>query len=257
MWLNWLDRQTTDGSPCGPGRQRLEGAECAMERQGEPPSWIGEVTPPVSSHHGSQTSWRDSWTMLPSSAERRPAVAMARHDRAPRMPTGKSDCADSRCLYHPAVPRSGPRKWRKHENSFLAVLLASSVAGFSAANAAGGCGPGFHHGPYGGCVGNRGVIVVRPPVVVERGFGRPDGEIHQLEYAAVTVSLKAHPSMPPPSRLAFDLHPRQHRLQHVGHQPLGKAGEEGPDQHLAIVGRFIGTVVVQDLDEIVTGLVGG
>jgi hypothetical protein len=51
---------------------------------------------------------------------------------------------------------------------FVAVLLASSVAGFSAANAAGGCGPGFHRGPYGGCVGNRSVVVVRPPVVIER-----------------------------------------------------------------------------------------
>jgi len=37
---------------------------------------------------------------------------------------------------------------------FAAVLLASSVASFSAANAAGGCGPGFHRGPYGGCRGN-------------------------------------------------------------------------------------------------------
>jgi len=51
---------------------------------------------------------------------------------------------------------------------FVAALLAGSVAGFSAANAAGGCGPGYHRGPYGGCVPNRGVIVVRPPVVVER-----------------------------------------------------------------------------------------
>jgi hypothetical protein len=52
---------------------------------------------------------------------------------------------------------------------FAAVLLASTVADFGAANAAGGCGPGFHRGPYGGCVGNRGVVVVeRPAVVVER-----------------------------------------------------------------------------------------
>jgi hypothetical protein len=53
---------------------------------------------------------------------------------------------------------------------FLAVLLAGTVAGFGAAHAAGGCGPGFHRGPYGGCVVNRGAVVVAPgaPVVVER-----------------------------------------------------------------------------------------
>ena len=34
---------------------------------------------------------------------------------------------------------------------FAAVLVASSFAGFSAANAAGGCGPGWHRGPFGGC----------------------------------------------------------------------------------------------------------
>lgn len=70
---------------------------------------------------------------------------------------------------------------------FAAALLASSLAGFGAANAAmplaplsasenadviqvaGGCGPGFHRGPYGGCRPNGGVVVVRrPPVVVVR-----------------------------------------------------------------------------------------
>jgi hypothetical protein len=36
------------------------------------------------------------------------------------------------------------------------------------ANAAGGCGPGFHCGPYGGCRPNVGPVVVAPvaPVVV-------------------------------------------------------------------------------------------
>ena len=34
---------------------------------------------------------------------------------------------------------------------FAAVLVAGSFASFSAANAAGGCGPGWHRGPYGGC----------------------------------------------------------------------------------------------------------
>jgi hypothetical protein len=50
-----------------------------------------------------------------------------------------------------------------------AVLLAGTVASFSAANAAGGCGPGWHRGPYGGCQPNARVVVVeRPAVVVER-----------------------------------------------------------------------------------------
>ena len=54
---------------------------------------------------------------------------------------------------------------------FAAVVLATTVAGFGAANAAGGCGPGMHRGPYGGCQPNRGEVIVveRPaPVVVVR-----------------------------------------------------------------------------------------
>ena len=48
-----------------------------------------------------------------------------------------------------------------------AALLATTVVGFApVADAAGGCGPGYHSGPYGGCQPNRGaVVVVRPPVV--------------------------------------------------------------------------------------------
>jgi hypothetical protein len=51
-----------------------------------------------------------------------------------------------------------------------AVLVAGTFASFSAANAAGGCGPGWHRGPYGGCQLNRRAVVVRPaaPVVVVR-----------------------------------------------------------------------------------------
>jgi hypothetical protein len=50
---------------------------------------------------------------------------------------------------------------------FAAVLALGTIASFSAAEAAGGCGPGWHRGPYGGCQPNRGVVVVRPaPVVV-------------------------------------------------------------------------------------------
>lgn len=61
-----------------------------------------------------------------------------------------------------------------------ATLLGSLIAGTSFANAmplapagqggnadvikvAGGCGPGFHRGPYGGCRPNRGAVVVVPP----------------------------------------------------------------------------------------------
>ncbi|HTO59647.1 MAG TPA: hypothetical protein VMM15_00180 [Bradyrhizobium sp.] len=50
-----------------------------------------------------------------------------------------------------------------------AALVAGTVAGLTTtANAAGGCGYGFHPTPYGRCVPNRGVVVVEPPVVVER-----------------------------------------------------------------------------------------
>jgi hypothetical protein len=48
---------------------------------------------------------------------------------------------------------------------FVAALVASTFAGFSAANAAGGCGPGFHRGLYGGCRPNRGAVVIAPRVV--------------------------------------------------------------------------------------------
>ena len=64
---------------------------------------------------------------------------------------------------------------------FAAVVVASTIAGFGAANAAGGCGPGFHRGPYGGCRPNGGVVVVaprvveRPVVVVPRGRICPIG----------------------------------------------------------------------------------
>ena len=61
---------------------------------------------------------------------------------------------------------------------FAAALFAASVAGFGSASAmplapagqssevihvAGGCGPGFHRGPRGGCRANR-AVVVRPAV---------------------------------------------------------------------------------------------
>jgi hypothetical protein len=52
---------------------------------------------------------------------------------------------------------------------FAAAVVAATVAGFGAtADAAQGCGPGFHRGPYGGCIANRGAVVVRRPAVVVR-----------------------------------------------------------------------------------------
>ena len=60
---------------------------------------------------------------------------------------------------------------------FAAVVLASTVVGFSEmASAAGGCGPGWYRGAYGGCRPMRGgpvvvapaPVVVAPPVVVVR-----------------------------------------------------------------------------------------
>jgi hypothetical protein len=50
---------------------------------------------------------------------------------------------------------------------FAAALVAGTVAGFGSANAEGGCGPGWHRGPYGGCQPNRAAVVVAPaPIVV-------------------------------------------------------------------------------------------
>jgi hypothetical protein len=50
------------------------------------------------------------------------------------------------------------------------VLLAGmaaglALAGVSSANAAGGCGPGFHRGPYGGCRPNGGRVIVAGPAI--------------------------------------------------------------------------------------------
>jgi hypothetical protein len=61
---------------------------------------------------------------------------------------------------------------------FAAVVVAGTVASFGIANAAEGCGRGFHRGPYERCVPNReAVIVERPAVVVvePRGRGCPVG----------------------------------------------------------------------------------
>src|SRR3954454_10225554 len=60
------------------------------------------------------------------------------------------------------------REGRSNEIPVCAVMLASAVVGFSeAASAAGGCGPGWYRGAYGGCRPMRGPVVVRPgPIVV-------------------------------------------------------------------------------------------
>jgi hypothetical protein len=61
------------------------------------------------------------------------------------------------------------------------VLLAGmaaglALAGVSSANAAGGCGPGFHRGPYGGCRPNGPVIIAGPAIgVFYPGRGYWDG----------------------------------------------------------------------------------
>jgi hypothetical protein len=36
----------------------------------------------------------------------------------------------------------------------VSLALATSLSGIATANAAGGCGPGKHRGPYGGCLNN-------------------------------------------------------------------------------------------------------
>ena len=50
----------------------------------------------------------------------------------------------------------------------LSAAFLLSLVYVDGASAAGGCGPGFHRGPYGGCLPNRGPVVVAPaaPIVV-------------------------------------------------------------------------------------------
>ncbi|WP_291688966.1 hypothetical protein [Bradyrhizobium sp.] len=66
---------------------------------------------------------------------------------------------------------------------FAAALVAGTFASFSAANAAGGCGPGFHRGPYGGCRPNGGVVVVAPRVVEQPVVVVPRGRICPIGFS--------------------------------------------------------------------------
>lgn len=77
---------------------------------------------------------------------------------------------DSLCAASALPPKNLPKDEKEDHMKYLfaAVMLASAVVGFSeAASAAGGCGPGWFRGPYGGCRPMRGPVVVAPgPVVV-------------------------------------------------------------------------------------------
>jgi hypothetical protein len=55
--------------------------------------------------------------------------------------------------------------FRTFYSSVTCAVLVSSLAAVSA-QAAGGCGPGFHRGPLGVCVANGPAIVVGAPAVV-------------------------------------------------------------------------------------------
>ncbi len=50
-------------------------------------------------------------------------------------------------------------------------LAPSQVPGNLVIKVEGGCGPGFHRGPYGRCYRNEGVVVVPGAVVLEPGVG--------------------------------------------------------------------------------------
>jgi opacity protein-like surface antigen len=51
-----------------------------------------------------------------------------------------------------------------------AVSAVAALATVSAAQAAGGCGVGFHRGPYGGCRANGAVVAVGPLALRIGGF---------------------------------------------------------------------------------------
>ncbi len=63
------------------------------------------------------------------------------------------------------------------KKTMMALLgAAAAMAVVSSAHAAGGCGPGFHRGPYAGCRPNGGPVVVGPALgVFYPGRGYWDG----------------------------------------------------------------------------------
>jgi hypothetical protein len=63
------------------------------------------------------------------------------------------------------IPNRQPKKEiQMFKKALLATLAAGlTLASVSAADAAGGCGPGFHRGPYDGCRPNRGPVLVGAP----------------------------------------------------------------------------------------------
>src|SRR3954470_23257389 len=71
--------------------------------------------------------------------------------------TGRA-VAESRGVKHVPLPHHGAActKGENMKRLFASVLLAGTLAGLGAAEAAQGCGPGFHRGPYGGCRPNGG-----------------------------------------------------------------------------------------------------
>src|SRR5262245_2898000 len=89
---------------------------------------------------------------------------------------GSSAVAPSRIttfMFHSAVVNrfgtAPPLRLKMGEDMkyvLAAILALGTVASFSAAEAAGGCGPGWHRGPYGGCQPNRRVVVAPAPIVV-------------------------------------------------------------------------------------------
>jgi hypothetical protein len=75
-----------------------------------------------------------------------------------------------RCLPHRLVRGdNGTQEGRAMGLKLLSAALAAislSLVCVHTANAAGGCGIGFHRGPYGGCRPNAVVVVPGAPVVV-------------------------------------------------------------------------------------------
>jgi hypothetical protein len=88
-----------------------------------------------------------------------------------------------------------------------AALLLSLIY-VDGATAAGGCGPGFHPGPYGGCRPNRGPVVVAPaaPIVVA-----PAAPVVVAPAAPVVVAPAVVVPAPVVCGVGYRWHPRFRR----------------------------------------------